>query len=206
MRASVMRKFKARFVWDGVAVAAVVGVSAAWVAGSVGPGTAQSRPVAAGMTAEQLLTLEPASNASGGDQSVDASGNGQAPVPRAGQDTPSSPAEGQVSAQVRHYFDVDPGTALPPDATISPDPSSWRKIDDKTAVMRVDVLTPGAAATPYAAVMAEQGGEWKVMGTLNVDETPTPTPTPEENAEPSAPASSPAKGAPASAAVPSPTP
>ncbi|MCT3010699.1 hypothetical protein EFN05_01265, partial [Propionibacterium freudenreichii] len=63
-----MRKFKARFVWAGVAVAAVVGVSAAWVAGSVGPGTAQSRPVAAGMTAEQLLTLEPASNASGGDQ------------------------------------------------------------------------------------------------------------------------------------------
>ena len=204
-----MRKFRARFVWAGIAVAAVVAASAAWVAGSVRAGPAQSRPVAAGMTAEQLLTLEPAGDdpsdtgeRSGGNRSE------QVPAPRAGENTPSTPSEGQVSAQVRHYLDVDPGTALPPDATISPDPSSWRRIDDKTAVVRVDVLTPGSAATPYAAVLAEQGGEWRVMGTLNVDESPTPTPTvtPGQETEPSAPPSSPVEGAPASAAVPSPTP
>ncbi|MCT3007257.1 hypothetical protein EFN17_06700, partial [Propionibacterium freudenreichii] len=163
--------------------------------------------MAAGMTAEQLLTLEPAGDdpsdtgeRSGGNRSE------QVPAPRAGENTPSTPSEGQVSAQVRHYLDVDPGTALPPDATISPDPSSWRRIDDKTAVVRVDVLTPGSAATPYAAVLAEQGGEWRVMGTLNVDESPTPTPTvtPGQETEPSAPPSSPVEGAPASAAVPSP--
>ncbi|CEG95898.1 hypothetical protein [Propionibacterium freudenreichii] len=75
-------------------------------------------------------------------------------------------------------------------------------------MLRVDVLTPGSAATPYAAVLAEQGGEWRVMGTLNVDESPTPTPTvtPGQETEPSAPPSSPVEGAPASAAVPSPTP
>lgn len=170
-----MTRVKARFVAVGVAVAAIVSLSAAWVAGAVGLGPARAEPVSAGAPAQQLYTLKPSDIASGIAVRPD---NGAAQSGVAG--APSAPialSSPQLAAQVRSYLAADASTALPDGASISPDLSSWRLINDKTAVVRIDVFLPDLPAAPLAVVMAEQDGGWKVLGTLTVDESPSPTPT-----------------------------
>ncbi|MCT3003662.1 hypothetical protein, partial [Propionibacterium freudenreichii] len=79
---------------------------------------------------------------------------------------PSEPSK-YLAEQARDYFNVDPAAVLAPGTTIAVDSSSWTLLDETGAMVRIEVTVPGAAPTPYTAVMVKEAdGAWKVMGTV----------------------------------------
>ena len=79
---------------------------------------------------------------------------------------PSEPSK-YLAEQARDYFNVDPAAVLAPGTTIAVDSSSWTPLDETGAMVRIEVTVPGAAPTPYTAVMVKEAdGAWKVMGTV----------------------------------------
>ena len=82
---------------------------------------------------------------------------------------PADPQAG-VSSQASDYFGIDPADLLPLGTTIKADAATWTQLDESTALVRIDVATPDGVTTPYSAVMVDEGGTWKLMATLDVDD------------------------------------
>lgn len=61
---------------------------------------------------------------------------------------------------------VDAQTALPPGSKLNPDPASWAPDGIGGGTMDVVVSAPGQPDVGFVAVMVNEGGSWKVLGTM----------------------------------------
>lgn len=66
---------------------------------------------------------------------------------------------------------VDPDAALPPGTKLAPDQQTWAPDGIGGGTMEVVLSTPGRSDERFIAVMVKEDGQWKVLGTLNQEET-----------------------------------
>ena len=64
--------------------------------------------------------------------------------------------------------------AVPKGSSVTPLPESWQPDGIGGGVMTVKVAAPGQTTVAYAAVMAQEQGEWKVLATLRLPEQVNP--------------------------------
>lgn len=77
-----------------------------------------------------------------------------------------------VAAAAQESFEAS--VALPPGSKLTPEPSSWAPDNDGGGTMNVVLSIDGVLDSRYVAIMLEEDGHWKVLGTIEQSEEATP--------------------------------
>lgn len=86
--------------------------------------------------------------------------------------------ESLLASAARDQFSGRAQEAVPPGSTVEVNERSWSPDGLGGGVITLTVTTPGQGTAEYAAIVLEEGSEWKVAATVPItDQAPPGTPT-----------------------------